>query len=80
MLRILTVSKALFLSTVSSHPFTGPQALKKQIKVYAAGLPMVTLGDEYACSGGVLQLCYLRHAFGLGAHYNSVVPQGVEDG
>ncbi|EFJ40158.1 hypothetical protein VOLCADRAFT_69916, partial [Volvox carteri f. nagariensis] len=51
------------------------QALRKQIKVYAAGLPPVTLGDEHA-EEGVLQLCYLRHAFGLGEHYNSVVPLG----
>lgn len=34
-------------------------------------MPTVTLGDEHA-PRGVLQLCYLRHAFGLGAHYNSV--------
>ncbi|GLC46713.1 hypothetical protein PLESTB_001355500 [Pleodorina starrii] len=56
------------------------QALKKQIKVYAAGLPTVSLGDEHAASGGVLQLCYLRHAFGLGEHYNSVVPLGAGAG
>lgn len=49
------------------------QALQRQIKVYAAGMPAVTLGDEHA-SNGVLQLCYLRHAFGLGEHYNSVEP------
>ncbi|GIL87437.1 hypothetical protein Vretimale_1658 [Volvox reticuliferus] len=55
------------------------QALKKQVKVFAAGMPPVTLGDEHA-GEGVLQLCYLRHAFGLGEHYNSVVPLGYTDG
>ncbi|KXZ45272.1 hypothetical protein GPECTOR_56g368 [Gonium pectorale] len=49
------------------------QVLKRQIKVYACGMPPVTLGDEHAAAG-VLQLCYLRHAFGLGEHYNSVQP------
>ncbi|GIL44074.1 hypothetical protein Vafri_1633 [Volvox africanus] len=55
------------------------QALKKQIKVYAADMPPVTLGDEHA-GEGVLQLCYLRHAFGLGEHYNSLVPLGSGGG
>lgn len=27
----------------------------------------------------VLQVCYLRHAFGLGEHYNSIEPKGKED-
>eukprot|EP00198_Chlamydomonas_reinhardtii_P000235 XP_001689570.1 predicted protein [Chlamydomonas reinhardtii] len=50
-------------------------ALRRQIKVHALGMPTVTLGDEHAASGGPpLQLCYLRHAFGLGEHYNSVSP------
>ena len=26
----------------------------------------------------VLRLCYLRHAFGLGEHYNSVEPKAFE--
>lgn len=29
-------------------------------------------------SGRTLRLCYLRHAYGLGEHYESVVP-GVAD-
>lgn len=47
--------------------------LQRQIKVYAVGMPPVTLGEEHA-GGGTLTLCYLRHAFGLGEHYNSVQP------
>ncbi|GFR39954.1 hypothetical protein Agub_g32 [Astrephomene gubernaculifera] len=50
------------------------QALRRQIKVYATGMPLVSLGDEHAGAGGAVQLCYLRHAFGLGEHYNSVEP------
>lgn len=48
-------------------------ALKRQIKVHAVGMPTVTLGDEFAGDGKppALELCYLRHAFGLGEHYNS---------
>mmetsp|Transcript_15010 Transcript_15010/g.39716 ORF Transcript_15010/g.39716 Transcript_15010/m.39716 type:complete len:383 (+) Transcript_15010:1527-2675(+) len=48
------------------------QVLKRPIKVYAAGLPTVTLGDEFEVQGPPLQVCYLRHAFGLGEHYNSL--------
>jgi hypothetical protein len=48
-------------------------ALQRQIKVHAVGMPTVTIGDEYAGEGKApaLELCYLRHAFGLGEHYNS---------
>ncbi|KAG2444687.1 hypothetical protein HXX76_001431 [Chlamydomonas incerta] len=51
-------------------------ALKRCIKVHALGMPTVTLGEEFAAAGAAppLQLCYLRHAFGLGEHYNSVAP------
>ncbi|KAG2482912.1 hypothetical protein HYH03_018192 [Edaphochlamys debaryana] len=53
------------------------QALRRQVKVFTLGMPPVTLGDEHAAAG-VLTLCYLRHAFGLGEHYNSVGPLGAE--
>lgn len=52
--------------------------LKRHIKVYAVGMPVVSLGEEYA-GGGVLQLCYLRHAISLGEHYNSCEPQAAAD-
>ncbi|KAF5836445.1 hypothetical protein DUNSADRAFT_5951 [Dunaliella salina] len=48
------------------------QVLKRPIKVYAVGMPTVTLGDEFEAQGPPLQVCYLRHAFGLGEHYNSL--------
>jgi OTU domain-containing protein 6 len=56
------------------------QALQCCIKVHAAGTPLLEMGIEF-CHREVLQLCYLRHAFGLGEHYNSVVPlQTSENG
>lgn len=44
--------------------------LKRRIDVYAAGMPVQTVGEEYR-EEGRLTVCYLRHAFGLGDHYNS---------
>jgi OTU-like cysteine protease len=55
-------------------------------QVYAVGMPTVSLGKEHEPAGAPpLQLCYLRHAFGLGEHYNSTKPlrcvrfSGLED-
>ncbi|KAL6746606.1 hypothetical protein V8C86DRAFT_3119876, partial [Haematococcus lacustris] len=52
----------------------GPRlvVLKRTIVVHAVGLPPVTLGDDYGDNGPALKVCYLRHAFGLGEHYNSL--------
>lgn len=47
-------------------------ALKRQIQVVSAELPTLVLGQEHASSEPPLQVCYLRHAFGLGEHYNSL--------
>jgi OTU domain-containing protein 6 len=49
------------------------RALKSHIQVFSAGMPAVEVGQEFKEQGGpTLQLCYLRHAYGLGEHYNSV--------
>ncbi|DBA83091.1 hypothetical protein WJX79_000332 [Trebouxia sp. C0005] len=49
--------------------------LQHHIKVYAAGLPVVVMGQQYQGERQEpLAVCYLRHAFALGEHYNSVVP------
>ena len=49
------------------------RALKSHIQVFSAGMTAVDVGEEFKESGGpTLQLCYLRHAYGLGEHYNSV--------
>ncbi|KAL4424340.1 hypothetical protein ABPG75_001641 [Micractinium tetrahymenae] len=50
------------------------QALQSHILVYSAGLPVVEMGEEFKGTGRTLRLCYLRHAYGLGEHYESVVP------
>ena len=53
------------------------QVLRCHIMVYAVGLPPLELGEGFAAAGRpTLRLCYLRHAYGLGEHYNSVV-QGL---
>jgi len=48
-------------------------SLKRTVRVYCADLPLVELGSEYINEGEPLQLAYLRHAYGLGEHYNSLV-------
>ncbi|CAM6105542.1 unnamed protein product [Calypogeia fissa] len=57
-------------------------ALRKHIVVYAANLPDVEMGSEYvgdiqedeSARSPSIRVSYHRHAFGLGEHYNSVVP------
>ncbi|KAG6542239.1 hypothetical protein Mapa_016367 [Marchantia paleacea] len=57
-------------------------AMKKHIVVYSAALPDVEMGKEYkedTPEGAPLlnpsvRVSYHRHAFGLGEHYNSVIP------
>ncbi|KAL6843926.1 hypothetical protein ACP4OV_026497 [Aristida adscensionis] len=54
--------------------------LKKHIVVYSGSFPDVEMGKEYNCGPGVstddtsIRLSYHRHAYGLGEHYNSVIP------
>lgn len=50
------------------------RALKTHIQVFSVGLPVLEMGEEFKGDGRpTLQLCYLRHAYGLGEHYNSVM-------
>lgn len=52
------------------------RALKTHIQVFSVGLPVLEMGEEFKGDGRpTLQLCYLRHAYGLGEHYNSVMPR-----
>ncbi|PRW59631.1 OTU domain-containing 6B-like [Chlorella sorokiniana] len=53
------------------------QALQSHIQVFSVGLPVLELGEEFKGTGRTLRLCYLRHAYGLGEHYESVVPSLV---
>ena len=50
-------------------------SLQKHIIVYSSSLPEVEMGKQYDKNmNSTLRLSYHRHAFGLGEHYNSVVP------
>lgn len=46
-------------------------ALKVHIKVHTVGISAIDIGEEYRGENTSLQICYLKHAFGLGEHYNS---------
>jgi hypothetical protein len=57
-------------------PSSSLQVLKCEIVVHSVGMPVVRLGEQYSSSCSIT-LCYLRHSFGLGEHYNSVQPAGT---
>ncbi|KAH6799503.1 Cysteine proteinases superfamily protein [Perilla frutescens var. frutescens] len=54
--------------------------LRKHIAIFSGSFPDVEMGKEYksgsatGSSNASIRLSYHRHAFGLGEHYNSVVP------
>lgn len=54
--------------------------LKKHIMIFSGSFPDVEMGKEYKSDNEIgssnpgIMLSYHRHAFGLGEHYNSVVP------
>ncbi|MQM07419.1 hypothetical protein Taro_040256, partial [Colocasia esculenta] len=54
--------------------------LKKHIMIFSGSFPEVEMGKEYKSENGSISsnqsimLSYHRHAYGLGEHYNSVVP------
>lgn len=58
--------------------------LKKHIMIFSGSFPDVEMGKEYKSeeenvpSSSSIMLSYHRHAFGLGEHYNSVVPKSRE--
>jgi OTU domain-containing protein 6 len=57
-------------------------ALRRRVRVVAAGMPEVVAGEEFGEEDGApLTVCYVRHELGLGEHYNSVRPRvdGEED-
>ncbi|XP_059656793.1 OVARIAN TUMOR DOMAIN-containing deubiquitinating enzyme 5 [Cornus florida] len=59
--------------------------LKKHIMIFSGSFPDVEMGKEYKSDNGTgssnpsIMLSYHRHAFGLGEHYNSVVPCLIEE-
>ncbi|XP_062384826.1 deubiquitinase OTUD6B [Sardina pilchardus] len=48
------------------------EALKLPIQIFQADAPLIKIGEEYDKLPVVL--VYMRHAYGLGEHYNSVEP------
>ena len=42
--------------------------------MFSATGPLLVTGEEYADNGPRLELCYHKHYYGLGEHYNAVVP------
>ena len=48
-------------------------ARKRTIAVFSAVAPLLVTGEEYADNGPRLELCYHKHYYGLGEHYNAVV-------
>ncbi|KAK9281212.1 hypothetical protein L1049_004107 [Liquidambar formosana] len=57
--------------------------LRKHIMIFSGSFPDVEMGKEYKSDGETgssnpsIMLSYHRHAFGLGEHYNSVVPISI---
>ncbi|WRX07646.1 OTU domain - like 1 [Theobroma cacao] len=57
--------------------------LRKHIMIFSGSFPDVEMGREYKSDGGstssnaTIRLSYHRHAFGLGEHYNSVIPNSI---
>lgn len=64
---------------IGAWPLT--HCLKKHIMVFSGSFPDVEMGKEYKSDEGEVAfrssivLSYHRHAFGLGEHYNFVVPK-----
>ncbi|XP_021280321.1 OTU domain-containing protein 6B [Herrania umbratica] len=57
--------------------------LRKHIMIFSGSFPDVEMGKEYKSDGrstssnATIRLSYHRHAFGLGEHYNSVIPNSI---
>jgi len=49
-------------------------ASRRCIAVHSADAPLLLTGAEYEGNGPRLQLAYHRHYYGLGEHYNALVP------
>ncbi|KAF8401531.1 hypothetical protein HHK36_012471 [Tetracentron sinense] len=57
--------------------------LRNHIMIFSGSFPDVEMGKEYKSDSGVtssnpsIMLSYHKHAFGLGEHYNSIVPNVI---
>jgi hypothetical protein len=52
-------------------------AMHRPIEIIQGEGPSIKIGEEFGAD--LLTVCYHRHAFGLGEHYNSVEPYIAED-
>ncbi|OVA15029.1 Ovarian tumor [Macleaya cordata] len=58
--------------------------LRKHILIFSGSFPDVEMGKEYKSESGTsssnpsIMLSYHKHAFGLGEHYNSIVPNVIQ--
>ena len=52
-------------------------AIHRPIEIIQGEGPSIKIGEEFGAD--LLTVCYHRHAFGLGEHYNSVEPYIAED-
>ena len=58
------------------------EVLRRPVEVYAVGnapQPLVVRPEGEGEGGEPIRMCYLRHAYDLGEHYNSVVVAQVAD-
>eukprot|EP00252_Welwitschia_mirabilis_P023994 TRINITY_DN6946_c0_g1_i1.p1 TRINITY_DN6946_c0_g1~~TRINITY_DN6946_c0_g1_i1.p1 ORF type:complete len:333 (-),score=91.09 TRINITY_DN6946_c0_g1_i1:189-1187(-) len=49
-------------------------SLKKHMIIFTGNSPEVEMGEEYKSHKPSIMLAYHKHAYGLGEHYNSVIP------
>jgi len=46
-------------------------ALRLHIRIHTAHMDTIETGSEYASDFSTINICYLKHAYGLGEHYQS---------
>lgn len=52
-------------------------ALERHIAVFSTDLGCLDMGEQFRGASPSLRVCYLRHAYGMGEHYNSLVAAPV---
>ena len=67
---LVTESKAIWGDQIEAAALAA--ALRRPLTIFRAADEPLTLGAEH--SGAPLLISWHKHYYGLGAHYNSVVP------
>mmetsp|Transcript_25205 Transcript_25205/g.63514 ORF Transcript_25205/g.63514 Transcript_25205/m.63514 type:complete len:138 (-) Transcript_25205:140-553(-) len=52
--------------------------LERHIAVYSTDLGCLNMGEKFQGTAPSLRVCYHRHAYGMGEHYNSVVDAAAD--